>query len=471
MKNKSSIKEEGKKKFTLNPLALITLSFLVFILVGAILLYLPISKKNSSITFFDCLFLSTSSITVSGLNSMNKGLTDSFTIFGLVIQTILVQIGGIGVATIAIMFFMIATNNLSFKEQALIKESWNLNNFKQIRKVLLFVFLETIIVELVGTFFLFFDFMYIQEGFDFGKALGYAAYFSISAFNNSGFDLFGTNSLVNYASDYYLLIVLAILIIIGGLGFLVNVEILKKKFKFKKFSLQTKIVLTYSLVLTIVGSLLIYLFELANHNKDVTYLGSLFMSISSRTAGFSLYDLRTFNDATRIVLSILMFIGAAPGGTGAGVKITTFACLVLYLRSVITNKSPHAFKRGINAETIRKALLIILITFFFFIFGYTLICLFEGNYRYIDLTTGIKYVEYQEGVVSYSSMDFAFLSIGTISTAGLNTGIVPYLSIGSKIIVMIMIFIGRVGPMTISRVFTGNDTATYRLVDEDIAIG
>lgn len=470
MSNANQISNSKKKKFKLNPLAVITLSFLVLILIGSLLLYLPISKKDQSISFFDCLFLSTSSITVSGLNSMNKGLAESFTLFGLIVQIILVQIGGIGVATIAIMFFMIASNNLSFKEQALIKESWNLNNFKQIRKVLLFVFLETIIVELIGAFSLFFDFKYIQN-FDSGKAIGYAFYFSISAFNNSGFDLFGTNSLMNYSSDYYLLIVLAILIIIGGLGFLVNVEILKKKFNFKKFSLQTKIVLTYSFALTILGSLLIYIFELINHNSNISYLGSLFMSVSTRTAGFSLYDLRTFNDATLIVIAVLMFIGAAPGGTGAGIKVTTFACLILYLRSVITNKSPHAFKRGINSETIRKALLIILITFFFFLFGFMLISLFEGNYRYIDLSTGMKYVEFQEGCVSYNALDFAFLSIGSISTTGLTTGIVPYLTIGSKIVVMIMIFIGRVGPMTISRIFTGNDTSTYRLVDEDIAIG
>lgn len=462
-----------KNKFYSNPLFIIAISFILLILFGSLLLYLPISKtngSNSNLSYFDCLIISTSSCTVTGLMPITESLNSSFTLFGKIVQTILLQIGGIGVATIALFFFIVSSKKLNFKEQAIIKETWNIRNFFSIRKIFLLILIETIVIESLGAFLLFFDFKYLQNNTT-STSIGYAIYHSISAFNNAGFDLLGSNSFINYSTDVYLQIVTCFLIVLGGLGFIVNIDIIKKKFKFKKFSLNTKIVLTYSIFLIVIGSLLIYLIEIFNSTSVFNYGDALFFSISSRTAGFFTKDLRTLNNATIIIICILMFIGASPGGTGAGIKTTTFATLMFYLRSVITNNHPHAFKRSISKDTIRKALLVIILGILFILLAFILISIFEGNFNYINLETGEKSATYILNYHSYNELDFGLLCLSAFSTAGLTTGIFPYMTVGSKIIIMILMFVGRLGPLTVSQIFSTRNTKTFRYVEEDITIG
>lgn len=470
-KDKETQLTRKPKKFQLSPVAIIALSFLVLILVGAILLYCPFSRfESSDINFFDCLFLSTSFCTVSGIVPLKDGLAANFNLVGRIIQTILIQIGGLGAATFAGIFFIIASRKLTFKQQSLIKESWNLKSLSGIKKIFFLVFLESIVIETIGTFLCFFYFYFIQN-FDIATAWGYSIYHSVSAFNNAGVDLLGTTSLINYQNDVYLNFVLSTLVVLGGTGFLVNIDIIKKKFNFKKFDFHTKMVVTYSLSLILFGTFFVFIIELFNNQSNVTFYGSYFMSIYSRTAGFSLYDLSQFSNASMIIFCILMFIGGSPGGTAGGIKTTTFGCLLAYLRSVIQNNTPHSFRRTISNEITRKALLIIILGFMFFIFGFTLICLFEGNYNYYDPLTGDKSYLYQEGYLRYNALDFCFLAMAAFSTTGFSTGITPFLSVGSKIVLMILMYVGRVGPLAISTVFSGKNTKPYRYAEGDISIG
>ncbi len=458
-------------KFTLSPIAIIVISFLAVILIGSILLILPIAHKpGATVTYLDALFTSTSCTCVTGLVSVKSGIADSFSIFGRVTMAILIQLGGLGVTTLAVIFFLIASRKLTFGEQSLIKESWNLKNLSGIKKIFFLVLLVSFSFETFGAILSFLDFYYIHN-FDMSTAWGYAFFHSVSSFNNAGFDILGNNSLISYENDIFLNLITSFLIIAGGLGFFVNIDIIKKKLHFKKFTLHTKIVLLYTAILVVFGTLSIYLIELTNEVTQVSFMGSFFMSVSTRTAGFTMYNLGTFNDATIIIMCILMFIGASPGGTGGGIKTTTFALLLAYLRGVITAKRPYAFRRSINKDLIRRALLIIILGFSFFVIGFTLICVFEGNYNYIDYSTGEKLIIYKDGATRYNAIDFGFEAMSAFGTVGLSTGITPYLAPASKIILIFLMYVGRIGPLTISTAFRGKNTATYHYAEEDVSIG
>ncbi len=457
-------------RFTLRPVAIIAFSFLLVIFLGSLFLFLPRAHNDGhNISYLDAFFTATSATCVTGLVSIPAGVADTFSMFGKVIIAILIQLGGLGVTTLAVIFFMIASRKLTFSEQSLIKESWNLNNLKSIKTIFFQVLIVSFSFELFGAILSFFDFYYVQH-FDLASSWGYAFFHSISAFNNAGFDLFGTDSLIKFEPDVYLNLVTAFLIISGGLGFIVTIDIIKKKFHFKKFTLHTKIVLCYTLFLIVFGTLAIYLIELANNLTNVSFMGAFFMSVSTRTAGFTLYQLNQFSDATIIVMCILMFIGASPGGTGGGIKTTTFALLISYLRGVVTGKRPYAFKRSVNKDLIRRALLIIILGFLFFLFGFTIMSIIEGGYNYITLD-GIKTIEYQEGAIAYNAVDFGFECMSAFGTVGLSTGITPYLEDGSQVILIILMYVGRIGPLTISTAFKGKNTILYHYAQEDVSIG
>lgn len=458
-------------KFTLSPVAIIAISFFLVIFIGSIFLILPISHNpGANVTYLDALFTSTSCTCVTGLVSVREGVADSFSIFGKVVMAILIQLGGLGVTTLAVIFFMIASRKLTFSEQSLIKESWNLNNLRGIKKIFFLVLLVSFSFEIFGACLSFLDFYFVHK-YDMATSWGYAFFHSISSFNNAGFDIIGNSSLIEFENDIFLNLITSFLIIAGGLGFFVNIDIIKKKFHFKKFTLHTKIVLLYTLILIILGTLSIYLIELTNQVTEVSFMGSFFMSVSTRTAGFTMYNLGTFNDATIIIMCILMFIGASPGGTGGGIKTTTFALLLSYLRGVITGKRPYAFRRSINKDLIRRALLIIILGFSFFVIGFTLICVFEGNYNFIDLTTGEKLITYREGATRYNAIDFGFEAMSAFGTVGLSTGITSYLTPVSQVILIVLMYIGRIGPLTISTAFKGKNTVTYHYAEEDVSIG
>ena len=441
-----------KKKFGLRPVALSALSFLVVILIGSILLIMPFSlQEGVSINYLDALFTAVSCTCVTGLSTVPLGVADTFSIAGRIIMTILMQLGGLGVTFVAVLIFVVFSKRLSLSQQSLIKENWNLISLKNIRRIFLFICVITAINELLGATLLFFDFLYLREMTP-ARAVMFALFHSVSAYNNAGFDLFGTTSYIGFQTDYLLIFTTIFLIISGGLGYFTVFEIIHKKFNWRKSSLQAKIVLVYTSVLIIVGTLGIYLMELSNSNTDISFVGSIFTSVTTRTAGFTLYDLSQFKKATLLLIMVFMYIGASPGGTGGGIKTTTFAIVAAYIRGLITDKKPHAFRRSVNKGLARTAMLIMTLSLSVFVFGMFLISLFEQGQ-------------------SFDLIDIAFETMSAFATVGLSTGITTSLSIGSKITLIFLMYIGRLGPLTLANSIKSRKNQTYSYVEENVSIG
>lgn len=470
MKEKFSKLIKGIK---ITPMFVICLSFMAVILIGSGLLCLPFAYQDGQdISYIDALFTATTSTCVTGLVSVYDGVGGTYTLFGYIVVGFLIQIGGLGVTTFAVFFFMLVSNKISFSNRTLVKESWNLKSLKSLRKIFFYVLLVTFSIELFGVILSFIDF-YLIHHFPLDKAIGYAIFHSVSAFNNAGIDLFGNQSLIAYQNDILLNLTTSFLIIMGGIGFFVIVDIVSKKFNLKHCTSHTKVVLTYTAFLLVVGTLLIYLCELNNPNATsyggTSILGAFFMSTSSRTAGFTLYDLSTYRDATLFVIIALMFIGASPGGTGGGIKTATVAVLLSYFRGLIINKKPSLYKRSLSDDLIKKAFLIFSLGLSVFLLGLFLVCVFEGNYNYI--LNGEKILSYEEGAIRFSFIDYAFECMSAFGTVGLSTGFTPYYSIGSKIVLILLMYLGRVGPLSIYTAVRRKSTQKFYYVTEDIQIG
>jgi trk system potassium uptake protein TrkH len=401
-----------------SPVRLIALGFALVILLGALILMLPISVNHGvTVTFVDALFTSTSAVCVTGLIAVDTA--DTFTILGRTIVAVLIQIGGLGVTCVGVSFILLSGKRVGLKERLLIKESWNIDSYKGIVKLVKDVLLLTLIFEGLGALL---SFIVFAKDYPPLTALGISAFHSVAAFNNSGFDILGgLRNLIPYQSDVMLNLVTCGLIIFGGLGFLVILDILKNR-RFKKLTLHSKVVITMSLSLLVAGTLLL------KATEDITWLGAFFHSTSARTAGFSTYPLGTFSNASLFVLTVLMFIGASPGSTGGGIKTTTFFALIQTTKSLAINKPCTAFKRKIPTEVIKKAFIVTLLSTFVVCIGTFLLCVLEPNYTFIQLL---------------------FEETSAFGTVGLSTGITPHLTDASKLLVTLTMYIGRLGALTI----------------------
>ena len=451
----------------INPFLIIAFSFLVMIIISACILFLPISLNDGiKVSFIDSMFTATTSLCVTGLVSVKGGIAYNYSIFGKIIIAILMQIGGLGVTTFGLIFIVFTKKKIKAKEQTLIKENFNLTSYTNIRKLFIEILIISFTCELIGAILTFIDFYFVHH-MGLVDAIGKSIFHSIASFNNSGIDILGSNSLISYKNDVYLNLITSFLIILGGLGYFVLLDIYKKKFNFKKFILHSKIVITYSIILIILGTLTLYISELSN--KDFSFLNSYFMSVSTRTAGFTSVDLSSLRHSTLIIMMILMFIGASSGSAGGGIKTTTFAVFLAYFRSIMNGKNPHLFKRNIKDEFIKKSFMIVILGLIVFIFGTLLITAIEGDNNY--LLNDTVYDTYQDGSRIYSSIDFAFEAMSAFGTVGLSTGFTPYFSNGSKMILILMMYIGRVGPVTLAMSFKPKSENLYRYVNEDIAIG
>ncbi len=463
---------EKKKKFEIRPVAFICIAFLVVILIGSLLLWAPFSlNEGISVSYIDALFTSTSATCVTGLVSLpNASVADTYNLFGRFVIAVLIQIGGLGAATLAMSFILIVSNKLSMSQQTLVKESWNISSFKGLKKIFLLNLLITFIAEFSGAFLLFFDLYFnplyseVISGVD--DAFGQAFFLSISAFNNAGFDIFGSSSLINFSNDIFLNLIISFLIIFGGLGYLVVIDIVSKKFKFKKLNLHSKVVISMTLFLIVLGTVSIYLSENMDYfidnskDKGMNFLESYFLSVSTRTAGFTTYNLYDGKIATILLMNALMFIGASPGGTGGGIKTTTAFALFMRIRSGIDGKYPHAFRRSISKDTVQKAFTLFFLSILFILFFIFMIFAFEGG----NIVT-------KDGI-TYDSLDFVFDAFSAFATVGLTTGVTPYFSIGSKICLILLMYIGRIGPMSISlSLFKLKRNPKWSFVDEELPIG
>ena len=424
----------------IKPGRIIVLGFLIVILLGTILLMLPISiNEGENVSFIDTLFTSTSAVCVTGLIAIDTA--DTFTVFGKTVVALLIQIGGLGVTSVGVGFIMLLKKKIGIKERTLIKESMNLDSLKGVVKLVKSILIMTLIFESIGVILSYIVFSKDYAPLD---ALGISLFHSIAAFNNSGFDILGgLQNLIPYQSNVILNLTTCGLIIFGGIGFLVIKEIIEVR-SFKKFTLHTKIVLIMTGILLVVGTILLKLTE------DISWLGAFFFSTSARTAGFSTYPLSNFTNAGLFVLIILMFIGASPGSTGGGIKTTTLFTLNKSIYSTSTNKHCTAFKRKIPLGVILKAFNVTILALFVICIGTFILSILEPNYTFMQLL---------------------FEVTSAFGTVGLSTGITPDLSALSKFIISLIMFIGRLGPMTIATIWSFKKPSDACYSEETVIIG
>ncbi len=422
------------------PGRLIVLGFALVILLGTGLLLLPVSVRDDvQVSFIDALFTSTSAVCVTGLIAID--VADHFTVFGQTIVAALIQIGGLGVTSIGVGLILAAGKRVSFKGRTLVKEALNVDGFKGMVRLVKAVLLMTLCFELVG---MALSFIVFVQDYPPLRALGISAFHSIAAFNNSGFDILGgLRNMIPYQSDILLNLTTCGLIIFGGLGFLVILDILKKR-SFKKLMLHSKIVIITTVVLIVAGTLLL------KATEDVSWLGAFFQSVSARTAGFSTYPIGEFTNAGLFTLIILMFIGASPGSTGGGIKTSTFFVLIQQVRSLFTKKQIGAFRRSISAETLSKSSIIVLLSLLLVCIGTFLLCILEPECSFVQLL---------------------FEEVSAFGTVGLSTGITPGLAHGSKMVLIFTMFAGRVGAFTLLSIWIERPAPTVHYTEESITVG
>lgn len=424
-----------------SPGRLIALGFLSVILIGSVLLMLPCSVKDGvTLRYIDALYTSTSAVCVTGLIAVDAG--DTFTPLGQTFLAMLIQIGGLGVTAVGAGVIIAIGKKVNMKGRNLIREAMNLDSGKGLVVFVRDIFITTVIIELSGAVL---SFLVFVQDYPPIRAIGISLFHSVAAFNNSGFDILGNfQNLIPYRHNVLLNVVTCALIILGGIGFLVIREVCSKRFRWKKFSMHAKVVITMSIVLIIVGAVML------KFTEDITWMAAVFHSVSARTAGFSTYPLGTFSQSGLLVLTVLMFIGASPGSTGGGIKTSTFFVLLQGIKSAATNKDEKAFHYAIPKNAFRKAAVIASLALFVVIVGTYIMTILEPEIPLVDLLFEIT---------------------SAFGTVGLSTGITPDLCDGAKFLSIVIMYIGRLGPLTIASLwyFTRGDRVSYP--EGNIAIG
>ena len=427
--------------------------FFIIILIGAVILNMGFSSaKGQSIGFLDALFTSTSSVCVTGLIVADTGTYWSD--FGKFVIMILIQIGGLGFMTIATLGVIISGEKLSYSKKLLIQDSLSSEKTSDIIKFCKKIILVSLFIELVGAICL--SIAFVPE-FGFVKGICYGIFHSVTAFCNAGFDIMGNfSSLTAYFNNPIVNISIMLLIILGGLGFSTIFDINRKR-AFKKFRLNTKIILITTAILIVIPTFLFFIFEMNNPktlgsmNFGEKILASLFQVVSPRTAGYNTIELSQMYDSTKFLTIILMFIGGAPASTAGGLKTTTFALIIISVYCLFKQKSEiEIFGRTVPFKNLNKALVSLVI-------GFTLVI------------TGTIII------LSYS--DFDFLTVlyevtSAYATVGLTLGITTKLNAICKITLIILMFMGRVGSLTVLYSFIKTDSKKkYKYPKEEINIG
>ena len=412
----------------------------MLILFGAVLLLLPLSVRgDAEVHVIDALFTSTSAVCVTGLIAID--VADHFTTFGQAVVAVLIQVGGLGVTSIGVGLILAARKNVGLKGRILLKEALNIEGIKGMIRLVKSILLMTLCFELMG---IVLSFLVFVQDYPVLKALWISIFHSIAAFNNSGFDILGgLRNLIPYQNNILLNLTTSGLIIFGGLGFLVILDVLKKR-SFRKLTLHSKVVLTTTLTLLVAGTLLL------KATEDITWLGAFFQSVSARTAGFSTYPIGEFTNAGLFTLIILMFIGASPGSTGGGIKTSTFFVLSQHVRSLFTKRHISAFRRNIPLEVFSKACTISLLSLLLVCVGTFFLCVLEPEYSFVQLL---------------------FEEVSAFGTVGLSTGITPTLSVASKLILIFTMFAGRVGTFTLLTMWIDRPAPSVRYTEESVSIG
>ena len=414
----------------LSHVRVITLGYLIMILLGTALLMLPCATRAGvSADPVTALFTATSASCVTGL--VLQDTVTYWSLFGQLAILVLIQIGGLGFMTIAIFFFRIVSKKASLRERAVMAESINTTKMGDFSRLVRKIIIGTIALESVGGILLSTHFVR-QPNLGFLKGVYYGFFHAISAFCNAGFDLMGDySSFTSLSGNVLVNAVLITLIVVGGIGFLVWDDITACRFKFKKFSLHTKTVLTVTAVLILGGALLLFVFEHNNTgtNKSVgeELLAALFGSVTARTAGFNTVDTAALSSASKLITIILMFIGGSSGSTAGGVKTTTVAVILIFLIAGMRGQDNiHFYKRRIRDDALRKSVIIISTNLLLLLFGATVLCAAQG----------------------FSITDAVFETASAIGTVGMTTGITRDLNLVSELVIIFLMYCGRVGSIS-----------------------
>ena len=458
------------KKRRISPYLLVMLSFLIGLLVGGFVLCMPVSQKSGQWgSYIDNVFMATSAICVTGFDCYQEGLGNTLTLFGQIVELILIQIGGLGFITVLAFIITIFFRNISFSDRYYLSQATGSVDVPHVIRFVREIHLVTFLIEAIG-------FGLTLPAFIDMRGNNSSAYFNalfhtVSAFNNAGLDLFGGgtsfirgvgNPWIDGMSSwayYYLLIVTMLLIVLGALSYIALIEIFSFKKKPKQWSAHTKICVFMTGLLVTAGFVVFVLLEGAFKSENrMNPFDALFLSITSRTAGFATYDPSNLSIGGRVFDWLLMLIGGGPLGTASGLKTTTVFIIFVTIYSYIKGRKVTAFNRTFSITLIVKAMAVMLTSFFIIIFGHIILSQFEKSNA------------------SYSEEIGIYEVVSAFSNTGLSTGLTSSLSIGGKIIYVILMFIGRLGPMTMFSLFSNNmhideDKNHIRYVEEDILIG
>ncbi len=439
-------REKSPRRVRLNTMQIVALGFFGVIFLGGVLLWLPVCNQKP-IAFIDALFTSVTSVCVTGLVTVVPA--EQFTILGQVVVMILIQIGGLGVIACMALFFLLLGKKISMKGRILIQEAYGLDTLSGLVKFIIRIVRGTFIVEGIGA--VLFSIKFVPE---FGpvKGIWYGVFHSISGFCNAGIDIIGDSSFIRYVDSPLVSLTTMFLIVMGGLGFPVwhDIYVTAKKGAgekgarrriFTRLGLQSKIVLTMTVFLIVFGTVGYFLLEFNNPEtmKDLSIpekvMASAFQSVTTRTAGFASVSQSGLTESSRLLGCILMFIGGSPAGTAGGIKTTTFAMLILTIISVLRgHKDTECFGRRVDMESVRSALTITVITFTCWLAAVAAMSIFDPQTEFLNL------------------MYEASSAIGTV---GLSADLTPHLTRASHVVLMLLMYIGRIGPLTMALVFAG----------------
>lgn len=438
-------------KRKLSSFQIIILGFAGVILAGALLLMLPIASKSGVVTSFeDTLFTATSATCVTGLIVQDTGTY--WTTFGQVVIIVLIQIGGLGVISIAAFISKISGKSISLFERSMLADSISALEIGSVMKLTLNIFKRVFIVELIGALIMMPVFIS-----DFGASgIWKSVFHSISAFCNAGFDILGEErgaftNLTSYSGSFIISVTISLLIIVGGIGFLTWDDIIEHKLKFRKYRMQSKVILTTTALLVIIPTIIFFFVEYSDYSLKERFLLSFFQAVTPRTAGFNTADLTSMTYAGRAIMIILMLIGGSPGSTAGGMKTTTFAVLSANAFSIFKrNKDTTMFRRRIDDSVIKTASTLLAMYITFCIGGAMIISLISG----FDMSTCI------------------YETASAVGTVGLTLGITTKLGLVPHLILIFLMFMGRVGGFTlIFAAFKKNGVEASRFPMEKINVG
>lgn len=447
-------------------MGILAAGFLGVILLGGILLWLPVCNRQP-IAFMDALFTSTTAVCVTGLVTIIPAT--QFTLPGKIILLLLIQIGGLGVVGCATSFFLILRRKITVKERVVLQEAYNAAALGGIVGIVKKVILGTFIVEGAGA--LLYAFQFIPE-FGAAKGIWYSIFHSVSAFCNAGIDILGSDSLMGYASNPIINITTMLLIILSGIGFTVWYDVIgngkrifrrevPKRWWFTRLKLHTKIAVVTTIILLVSGTIAIFCMEYHNPATmgNMTFreklMASMFQSVTTRTAGFFTVPQAALHEESKLISCILMFIGGSPGGTAGGVKTTTIAMLVMACITVVRGgNDTECFGRKVSFANFRTGFAVVMLAFATFLTGTLLLTILEPD--------------------SISVIDIMYETSSAVGTVGLTANLTPTLTRASQGVIMVLMYIGRLGPMTLALLFAGKGNPRDKireLPQERIMIG